>query len=175
MIREYGFILHSAWRWAHISKTSWIKHHWTQASWIHDRPTVFDHRFNLIKSDRKFGCMHLVRWKRPGKWTECSVAVSLHYRRKKNVNSQYNTHSHSKLCWCEDLLQSKPASFSCILGWPLRLEIVNNSWMHSSFYTMLEDGYKFLRSFWTKQHWTQACSYCSTTIRVCFDWIKIRL
>ena len=60
-----------------------------------------------------------------------------------------------KSCWREDLFQSKSASFSRMFRWLLWLEIV----MYTSFYTMLEDGYKLLRSFWIKQHWTQACSY----------------
>ena len=37
--------------------------------------------------------------------------------------------------------------------------------MYTSFYTMLEDGYKFLRNFWNKQHWTQACLYRGTSFR----------
>ena len=61
--------------------------------------------------------------------------------------------------WHEDLLQSKSASFSCMLGWLLWLEIV----MYASFYIMLENGYTFLRSFWIKQQWTKACLYHSTT------------
>ena len=46
-------------------------------------------------------------------------------------------------------------------GLLLWLEIV----VYTSFYTMLEDGYKFLRSFWIKQHWTQALSYRGTAFR----------
>ena len=57
--------------------------------------------------------------------------------------------------WREDLFQSKSASFSRMFRWLLWLEV----FMYTSFYTMLEDGYKLLWSFWIKQHWTQACSY----------------
>ena len=63
--------------------------------------------------------------------------------------------------WCEDLFQSKSESFSRMFRWLLWLEIV----MYTSFYTMLEDGYKFLRSYWIKQHWTQARSYRGTAFR----------
>ena len=63
--------------------------------------------------------------------------------------------------WCEDLFQSKSASFSRMFRWLLWLEIV----MYTSFYTMLEDGYKILPSFWIKQHWTQARSCRGTPFR----------
>ena len=37
--------------------------------------------------------------------------------------------------------------------------------MYISFYTRLEDGYKFVRSFWITLHWTQACLYRGTVFR----------
>ena len=53
-----------------------------------------------MKSNSKFGYINLVRLKQPGQrhGSEYSMAVSLDYRRKKNVKIQYNTHpKHSKM------------------------------------------------------------------------------
>ena len=75
----------------------WIEPHWTQASLIDD--TAFCGWFDLIKSD-KFRYKHFVTWRWPGQrqWTEYFMAISLDYRRKKNVNNQYNTHpKHSEM------------------------------------------------------------------------------
>ena len=86
----------------------WIKHRWTQASCVHD--TAFGGQFNLIKLDHKFGYTHLVWGKKPGQrqYTEHSVAISLHYGRKKNVNSQYNTRHKVKWRTIEIMLMRRP-------------------------------------------------------------------
>ena len=146
-------------------KGLWIKHCWRQASSDHD--TAFGGRFYFIKLDRKFGYMHLVPWKKPGHWTFRGYKFALRKEEKREqlntihaINSQENG-ERLKSRWREDLFQSKSASFSRMFGWFLWLEIA----MYTSFYTMLEDGYKFLRNFWNKQHWTQACSYRGTAFR----------
>ena len=93
-----------------------ITYSWTPVSWIHD--SALHSRFNLIKSDCNFGYIHLVRWKWPEQWqwTEYSVAIHLDYRRKKNMNNQFNTHSkHSKMAgdWnCVDAKTSYKANWN---------------------------------------------------------------
>ena len=57
-----------------------------------------------------------------------------------------------------------------MFGWLLWLEIV----MYTSIYIMLEDGYNFPRSFWIKQHWTQACLYHGTVFWCDKDQIVVR-
>ena len=138
----------------------WIKHRETQASLARD--TAFGGRFDLIKSDRKFGHIHLL-----GKGNKLNIPwllVCFGEGRKTWTINWHVSLKHSKnggrlkSRWRKDLFQSKSVSFSRMFGWVLWLEIV----MYTSFYTVLEDGYKCLRSFWIKQHWTQACSYRGT-------------
>ena len=117
----------------------------------HKLHTSFRCQFNLIKSDRKFGYMHLVRWKQPGQrqWTEHSMAIILDYTwgKKPKLNTIHTLNivkcRVTEIPWNKDLLQSKSAFFPETLGWLSWLEIV----ISGSCYTMLEDGCKFFRYF----------------------------
>ena len=169
MIVEYCtcFVLHFAEDGCMFPRCFSIKDRWKQACRIHD--TMFHGRFDVMKSDHNL--IH-ASWKMKAAWAEYSLAISLDYRRRKMQKNQCNKHpKHSKIgwllksCWREDLLQSKSASLSQTFGWLSWLEIA----IYGSFYTVLENGYKFLRCFWIKGSEHEHLSYCSH-----FDLIKTR-
>ena len=68
-------------------------------------------------------------------------------------------HKHVRIATIEIGLTWRPVPKQIGILLYVSLIIMVEIVMYTSFYTMLEDGYKILWSFWIKQHWTQACSY----------------
>ena len=146
----------------------WIKQHWTQAC-SHRGRLKSRWREDLFQS-KSASFSRMFRWLL---WLEVFMYTSFYtmledgykllwsFWIKQHWTQACSYRGRLKSLWREDLFQSKSASFSRMFRWLLWLEIV----MYTSFYTMLEDGCKILRSFWIKQHWTQACSYRGTAFR----------
>ena len=152
-----------------ILRSFWIKQHWTQACSYRGR-LKSRWREDLFHS-KSASFSRMFRWLL---WLEIVMYTSFYTMLEdgyKILRSFWIKQHWTQACsylgrlksrWREDLLQSKSASFLHMFRWLLWLEIV----MYTSFYTMLENGYKFLRRFWIKQHWTQACSYRGTAVSI---------